>query len=158
LALLWDEVWSVPVLLQVASATVSFLAGGLIDGLVIRAVVVTNTAIGFLTEEHAERTIATLTATAAPNALVLRSGRVLKVDAALITVGDIVPLSPGAYIPADGRLLEARQLTVAEPALTGESAHVAKVLKILPTATPWPIGATRCIAALWLRVVAELPS
>ncbi len=125
-ALLWEQVRSIPVLLLAASAAISLFTGGLVDGIVIGAVILINAAIGFGTEKYAERTIAKLTAFAEPNALVLRGGRVLRMDAAFITVGDIIPLSLGAYVPADGRLIETRHLTVAESALTGESAPVSK--------------------------------
>ena len=135
-ALLWDQVRSVPVLLLAASAGISFVTGGFIDGMVIGAVILINAAIGFGTEKHAEHTIATLTASAEPNALVLRGARVLRIDAVRITPGDIIPLSLGAYIPADGRLIETRHLTVAESALTGESAPVSKFTGSLELSTP----------------------
>lgn len=135
-ALLLDQVKSVPVLLLVGSAAVSLFTGGVVDAIVIGAVVVTNAVIGFATEKHAQRTIAALTAAGSPDALVVREGRVLKVDAAQITVGDLIPLSPGAYIPADARLVEPRHLTVAEAALTGESSPVAKTAEIVGASTP----------------------
>lgn len=41
-----------------------------------------------------------------PEAKVLRDGAVVQIPSAEVTVGDIVMLEAGDYIPADGRLLE----------------------------------------------------
>ncbi len=136
LLLLWEQVRSIPVLLLLGSAGFSFATGGLVDGAVITAVVLTNAIIGFATERNAERTIATLTTLAEPQTLVMRGGRVLEIDAAELTVGDILPLTRGAYIPADARLLETRNLTVAESSLTGESAPVTKGIEPVGQDTP----------------------
>lgn len=117
---------SVPVLLLLVSSLVSFLTGGVIDGAVIFAVVLINASLGCATERHAEHTITALTTLDEPEALLMRGGRVLQIDAAKIVPGDVLLLSRGGYVPADARILEARSLTVAESALTGESAPVEK--------------------------------
>lgn len=136
LLLLWDQVSSIPVILLLSSAAFSFLTGAIIDAAVISAVVLINAVIGFATEKRAERTIATLTTLAEPETLVLRGGRILEIDAADLTVGDILPLARGAYIPADARLIESRDLSVAESSLTGESAPVTKTIDAVPEITP----------------------
>lgn len=57
---------------------------------------------------------------------VLRGGEHLMLPVSELVVGDIVYLSTGDKIPADGRLLESTDLMVDESMLTGESKHVSK--------------------------------
>ena len=58
---------------------------------------------------------------------VLRNGKVVKVPSESITVGDVVVLSAGDLIPADLRIIEAKDLYVVQSSLTGESDSVKKV-------------------------------
>lgn len=62
---------------------------------------------------------------------VLRNGDTLLIGQKDMVVGDIVLLSTGDKIPADGRLLESVDLTVDESALTGESVPAKKMLILL---------------------------
>ena len=57
---------------------------------------------------------------------VLRGGERLMLPVSELVVGDIVYLSTGDKIPADGRLLSCTDMMVDESMLTGESKHVAK--------------------------------
>ena len=59
-------------------------------------------------------------------ATVLRDGKVEKVDAENLVVGDVLILESGSAIAADARLVETSQLRVEESALTGESEAVEK--------------------------------
>lgn len=126
LTLFLDQLISIPVLLLLGSSVISVLTGGLVDAAVIFSVVVLNATMGALTEKHAQKTISTLTDLEEPEAWVMREGRVERISAARVALGDLILLSRGNYIPADGRLLETRDLTVAESALTGESAPIRK--------------------------------
>src|SRR4051812_2187393 len=110
-----------PVLLLAGSAVLSCVTGGVIDGVVILAVIVANGVIGFVTELSAERTIASLTRQGSSDAEVLRAGEVLRVSISDVVPGDIVVLRMGSVVPADARLLAASDLSVDESALTGES-------------------------------------
>ena len=112
---------SLPVALLGVSALLSAGTGGLLDAVVIAAVVLINAAIGFVTESRAERTIAALERNSYRRALLVRSGVPLQVEADAVVPGDVLLLTPGWYVSADARLLEARDLTIDESALTGES-------------------------------------
>jgi Ca2+-transporting ATPase len=117
---------SLPVALLGVSAGVALLTGGPLDAAVIMGVVLINSVIGFVTERQAERTIASLSETGVRAVKVLRDGEAVTVGVETIVPGDVLLLSPGAYIAADIRLLRAHRLSVDESALTGESLPVSK--------------------------------
>ncbi len=100
---------------------VSYFLGKLLDAVVIWAVVVINALIGFLQELKAERTLAGLQEYLSPRATVIREGVRREIPAEEVVPGDVLVLRAGMKVPADARLLEARNLTVDESALTGES-------------------------------------
>lgn len=70
-----------------------------------------------------------------PRAAVVRDGARAEVDAAGLTLGDIVYLSPGDKIPADLRLFRAENLRVEESALTGEAVPSEKQVRRLDPET-----------------------
>jgi Ca2+-transporting ATPase len=132
LAILGDQLVSLPVGLLAVSAAVSLATGGLADAVVILGVVAMNATIGWYTESRAERIIAGLeTAEPAP-ALVLHDGRPERVAAEAIVQGDLLLLEPGSRVAADGRLVAVDGLAVDESALTGESLPVKKRVAALP--------------------------
>jgi len=100
--------------------------GHWVDTFVIIAVVVLNVAIGFVQEGKAEKALQAIRHLLAPHAVVLRDGRQQDIDAADLVPGDVVLLASGDSLPADVRLLQARNLRIDEAALTGESVPVDK--------------------------------
>jgi Ca2+-transporting ATPase len=127
------------VLILLAAAGVSFLTalwegnGDFVDPIIILLIVVVDAVIGTVQEGRAEQAIAALQKLAAPSCLVRRNGTVARIPATQVTVGDIVELSEGDCIPADGRLLDSVGLQTDESALTGESFPVEKdARRLLP--------------------------
>jgi Ca2+-transporting ATPase len=113
----------------------AFLGHGL-ESAAILIIILLAVLLGFLQEFRAEKAIEALRSMAAPNARVLRDGREEVVPASSIVPGDIILISPGDRISADGRLLEAYSLRIDEAALTGESLPSEKsVLPTLPSET-----------------------
>ncbi len=96
------------------------------DAVVIAAIVLANAVLGFVQEARAEQAVAALQRMAAATAGVMRDGRELRVPAAGVVLGDVLLLAQGDAVAADGRLLDAASLTVAEASLTGESEPVLK--------------------------------
>jgi P-type Ca2+ transporter type 2C len=96
------------------------------DAGLILAIVVLNGVLGFVQNYRAQRGIEALQRLAVPEAAVLRDGRQRAVSAEDLVPGDIVLLSEGDRIPADGRILRAHDLHVDEASLTGESMPVEK--------------------------------
>lgn len=121
-----------------AAAVVSFLLDHAIDAAVILAVVVVNAAIGFVQEGRAERALEAIRGMIDPRATVIRDGRRLTIPADRVVPGDIMVIEAGDRIPADLRLLRARNLKVDEAILTGESVAVEKAAP--PVAPDAPLG------------------
>lgn len=125
-SMLWEQIASLPNLLLLASAGISVATAGIFDAVIVLGVIGVNSAIGFFTELKAEQTIDALTKLVHPYAKVLRDGMEVEIPVEEIVVGDIILLAPGSYVPADARVVEAKQLSVDESALTGESLPVIK--------------------------------
>src|SRR5262252_8700974 len=131
LAILRDQVATMPVALLVAAAGVSIVSGGLLDACVIMGVVAINAAVGYFTESRVERIISSLHDLTIPMAFVRRDGKDAIVAATTLVPGDVVILKPGYDVPADGRIIAARGLAVNESALTGESNPVTKAADVI---------------------------
>ncbi|CAN5581093.1 cation-translocating P-type ATPase [soil metagenome] len=101
-------------------------AGVPYEVLIILAIVVLNALLGYFQEDRAERALASLQQMVPAQTTVMREGMQRRVMARELVPGDIVLLSEGDSIPADGRLLEAQSLMTSESSLTGESLPVRK--------------------------------
>jgi Ca2+-transporting ATPase len=110
----------------IASGLVTAFLGEWIDSGVIFGVVLMNAFVGFIQEAKAVNALAALTRTMTTEATVLRQGEKRRLPATELVPGDIVFLQSGDKVPADLRLFQVRNLQIAESALTGESAPVAK--------------------------------
>ena len=118
---------SPPVLMLLGSAALSVATAGVADAVVILGVVVVNAAIGYFTESAAENVIRSLGSDEPQTAMVLRDGKVQEVPLPSIVPGDVICLDRGCFVPADARVIAARDLYTDESALTGESLPVSKV-------------------------------
>ncbi len=110
----------------IVSGLVTAVLGEWVDSGVIFGVVLVNAVIGYLQEAKAVNALAALARTMTTEATVLRQGEKRRIPATELVVGDIVFLQSGDKVPADMRLFQVRDLQIAEAALTGESAPVAK--------------------------------
>ena len=114
------------VIILIISAIVSGVLGDWESALVILVVITMNAVLGTVQTRKAEQSLESLKKLSGPEAKVLRNGNIVLLPSTEITVGDIVHLDAGDFIPADGRILEAATLKVDESALTGESVGVEK--------------------------------
>jgi magnesium-transporting ATPase (P-type) len=112
--------------LLLAAGTVTATLGEWLDSSVIFGVVVIIAIIGFIQEGRAERALEAVRDMLSPKAWVLRDGRRDEISAEELVPGDIVLLTPGDRVPADLRLVRARNLQIQEAILTGESTAVDK--------------------------------
>lgn len=96
------------------------------DSIVIVLILIVNAVLGYMQEAKAEEAVNALSEMTAPTSNVLRNGRVERINTTDIVPGDILVLGEGDTVPADGRLLAAASLRIAEASLTGESVPVGK--------------------------------
>jgi magnesium-transporting ATPase (P-type) len=118
-----------------AAAVLTALLGEWIDTGVILAVVVVNALIGFVQEGKAEAALEGIRRMLSLEANVVRDGSRQRIPAEELVPGDVVLLESGDRVPADLRLLAARNARVEEAALTGESVPVEKSTEPLPEET-----------------------
>ncbi len=130
-----EQFQNLPAGLLTGTALLSAATGGMAEGAVVLGTVLLNALIGSITEENAEKTIASLSGDVEHSVSLFRSGKVHSVPEREVVVGDLLILRPGCYIPADARLIGVNQLTIDESALTGESMPVAKTLSPLALET-----------------------
>jgi P-type Ca2+ transporter type 2C len=95
-------------------------------GLVIVFLTLFNAVLGLRQEGKAAEAVAALQKMMIIKARVRRDGQLAQVPAEELVPGDVVEIEAGDVVPADGRLLSAATLEVAESALTGESVPVSK--------------------------------
>lgn len=105
---------------------VTLVIGHLPDAMIIFLAVVVNTALGFIQERKASNALHALKHYVTNSVVVIREGKRVSVETSQIVPGDIVILSQGAKVPADGKLIHANRLYLDESILTGESMSVKK--------------------------------
>lgn len=119
------------VIILIIAAIVSGFIGEVESTAVILIVITMNAILGTVQTVKAEQSLASLKKLSGPEAKVLRGGTEIQIPSSQVTVGDIVMLDAGDYIPADGRLTECASLKVDESALTGESLGVEKTIDVI---------------------------
>ena len=107
-----------------------------VDVVVIAIIVVANALIGFLQESKAESAVAALASMTSVMSTVFRDDRLMSLPAGELVRGDVLVLSEGDSVGADGRLISATGLRIQESSLTGESEAVAKNTDTLPGKAP----------------------
>lgn len=120
------------VIILIFAAIISGFLGDAESAIVIFVVITINAVLGTVQTVKAEQSLSSLKQLSAPEAKVIRDGRMVQIPSREVTVGDEVLVEAGDCIPADGRLLSVASLKVDESALTGESLSVEKSLEEAP--------------------------
>ena len=128
-----------PIILILVFATIlSAFLQDWTDAIIILVIVLGSAILSFVQEYNASNATAALQSQIAARTNVLRDGQAQTVNVSEIVPGDIVQLSAGSLVPADGFVLSARDCFINQAALTGETFPVEKMPGVLEAATPLP--------------------
>ncbi|MBX3272234.1 MAG: magnesium-translocating P-type ATPase [Sandaracinaceae bacterium] len=127
--------------LLVFAAIVSSVAGEVTDAVVITFVIALSAALDGWQQHRASQALEKLRTRIALRCDVLRDGALREVPTSEVVPGDVVSLAAGSLVPADGVVLEAKDLQLAEAILTGETFPVEK--EPGTSAPDAPLGARR---------------
>lgn len=108
------------------AASISLMLQQWVDAGIILAIVLGSSLLSFFQEYRASSAVAELKRRLTLTARVLRNGTERAVPVKEIVPGDVILLSAGNLIPADGLVLEAQDFLVTEASMTGESFPVEK--------------------------------
>ena len=132
-ALLLRQFTSPLVLILLFAVVISMFVGEWTDAIIILTIVIGTAVVSFIQEYSAGNAVARLRAKLRHEESVLRDGRPVDLHVEEIVPGDIVMLSAGSLIPADGVLLESNGCFVIQAVLTGETYPVEKAAGIAPS-------------------------
>src|SRR3712207_2731894 len=127
-----DEYRSYMQLILIGAAIVSLIVQEWGTTVLLLALTVLNAVVGLRQEGKAESAMNALKSMMQATARVRRAGSEAEIPAEELVVGDVVLLSAGDQVPADGRIVAASALQIDESALTGESTPSAKGAGPLP--------------------------
>ncbi len=123
---LWEILREPMILLLVGAGVLYLFLGELRDALVLLASIGLIIGIDLYQQRKTEHALEALRDLSSPRALVIRDGQQRRIAGREVVRGDIVIVSEGDRVPADGILLSAVNLTIDESLLTGESVPVRK--------------------------------
>ncbi|MCE5186513.1 MAG: cation-translocating P-type ATPase [Planctomycetaceae bacterium] len=113
-------------ILLVACGTLYLVLGDLREASMLLFFVFVIMGITIYQENKTEKALSALRDLSSPRALVIRNGQRRRIGGREVVADDLVILSEGDRVPADGRLLWSRNLSIDESLLTGESVPVSK--------------------------------
>ncbi|XZN98261.1 MAG: magnesium-translocating P-type ATPase [Microcoleus sp.] len=123
------------ILILILAAVLSIFLKDAADAIIIIAIVLISGLLGFWQERGASNAVEKLLALVQVKATVLRDGQSQEIPNEEVVPGDIVVLGAGKTIPGDCLVLESKDLSVNEAALTGETYPVDKLNGVLPAVT-----------------------
>ncbi len=108
------------------AAAISIWHNAMIDAIIVLVIVIINAVIYYVQRYTTDRVLAALQRSDPTKVDVFRDGRLTAISAEQLVPGDIIVMSEGQKIPADGRIIEAESLRINESQFTGESEPIAK--------------------------------
>ncbi|MEO8039103.1 MAG: HAD-IC family P-type ATPase, partial [Betaproteobacteria bacterium] len=127
------------VLLLTALGVLSYITGDLRATAVIFVMVVLGVVLRFIQEMRADNAAEKLKAMVSNTATVVRDGKDVEEPLKMLVPGDIIRLAAGDMVPADVRVLSAKDLFLNQSALTGESLPVERQAEALTVDTQNPL-------------------
>jgi len=128
LTIVWETAREPMFLLLLAAGTLYLVFGELQEGLILFGFVLVTIGLTLYQEGKTERAIEALRDLTSPRALVIRDGAQQRIAGREVVRGDLVVLTEGDRVPADGMLISGSQLQLDESLLTGEAVPVRKIV------------------------------
>jgi P-type Mg2+ transporter len=116
-------------LILLVAGIISAILGETVNAAIIIAIVVLSSAVNLWQTWRSRRSVDRLRLAVTATATVLRDGEFREIARREIVLGDVVRLTAGDLVPADARLIDARDLHVQQAALTGESLPAEKGIR-----------------------------
>ncbi len=129
------------IIILLSAGVISSFFGEMVNAIIIFAIVLLSVILDFIQESKAERAAELLREKVTTTATVIRDKSKREVKLSEIVPGDIIYLSAGDIVPADARLIDAKDLFVNQSNLTGESFPVEK--------TPRPLKSNDMVLTEW---------
>lgn len=125
-SLYFSQLKSPLIYILICASFITFYLKDYLNSIVILAAVIVNSVLGFVQEYKAKKSLEKLKTLLSDSSKVIRNGKTEKIQSKYLVPGDIVLLSSGDRIPADGEVLEDIKLLINEGLLTGESTPAGK--------------------------------
>jgi P-type Mg2+ transporter len=122
------------VIILLVAGLISGFTGDTVDATIIFFIVMMSSVLTLYQESKAQNAADALKRKVAITATVFRDGKKQEIVTSELVPGDIIALSPGNIVPAEARIIESKDLSVDQSALTGESFPVEKTAD--PEMTP----------------------
>lgn len=119
------------IIILLVAIAISAFVGDLADAIIIVAIVILSTLVGFIQEFKSEKAIEALKKMTAATCRVIRNNEESRIDVTELVPGDVILISAGDKVPGDAYLIEAHNLEVDQSPLTGESVPVEKTVAVL---------------------------
>ncbi len=110
----------------VVAGTITTILGHFPDTILIFLAVIVNSILGFVQEKKANTALYSLKKFISQKTEVIRNGKRKKIDVSKVVPGDIIILSQGSKVPADGQLTFANRICFDEAIISGESVPATK--------------------------------
>ena len=111
-------------LLLIAATAIYFITGEYGNGIFMAVAIAIVSAISLFQESRSRKAIDALKKLSQPKCKVIREGKVIEILSEEIVLGDCIQIEEGAFVPADGIILQSNDFSVNESILTGESLSV----------------------------------
>jgi Mg2+-importing ATPase len=136
---LWDNIKNPLVILLIILGVISFITGDMRATIVILTMVILGIVLRYVQESRADNAAEQLKAMVRTTTTVIREGQRKEISLKELVPGDIVALAAGDMIPADVRVISAKDLFLNQAALTGESLPVEKTYAVVDVSVENPL-------------------
>lgn len=121
------------IMILIFAAGISLAVGQKTDAVIIFLMVIFGVLLDYFQEYSADKSVKKLLESVKATATVIRSGKKKTIHTKEIAIGDILFLSPGDMVPADARIIEAKDFFVSQATITGESFPSEKTSEPVPS-------------------------